>query len=335
MLEAVMRSGVSHSEIASEARVSRLVAEAEHLADVSGDPLIRANVLQYGTAVYLQRGSFRCAAEKGREATAMIEATNGPTGDFIAARQAELVALQYLGRNRYFSRTCRETALIAQNLGDRYAMASLRSMSHIERLFADDVPGAHREVDALSRDWPHGGFMVQHLVLGLGRARICLYAGEPRAALETMTQFWPKIEGSPFLRHALIRSDALEWYGRAAAATYVYEGDLRCRRTALSLAARLERGPFGYLAGTANVMRAAIAKRDGALDAALRSLRAARQVFAEQDMQRDAAVVDFCLASAVEGRVSTELRERALRFFEQEEFCNPLSVVRTFGAGFL
>src|SRR4051812_13070206 len=106
-----------------------------------------------------------------------------------------------------------------------------------------DAAGARRALSDAIEPWSHCGFHTQHFYDLLSQAQIDLYLGDGPAACRRITDHWPALVRSLYLRVQLYQIAALDARARSALAASAISGAAseQLLRAAERDARRLER----------------------------------------------------------------------------------------------
>ena len=240
-------------------------------------------------------------------------------------------SLFYLGRLSEL-RACALERLADAKARDNHLAANAASTAFGTAgwLVADDLEGAHREVDEAERRWPTESFQLQHYWLLLARGFIGLYGGQAQAGHRYVAQRWPGLRRSQILQMQVSRQQLLQMRAALALAAACELGPGRAadglRREARGLAKKLAKVPVKGSAPLASLLFAALEpdRRQHHLEAAIAGFDAC-------DMAAYAAAARARLAGLVEDGAA--LRAEADAFFEKEGVARPERFVAMLAPG--
>ncbi len=228
---------------------------------------------------------WQAAAEGAEKAHAIMRDKCAGVGrEMSMADQVLVVARIWLGELRELRAFIADRIRQADAIEDHYAAASLRvGILNLPLLVAGDVRAARTEVERGIEVWPSSSYYWQHYLGLVARAHIDLYAGDARAAHDSVADEWPRLERAMILRVGFARIMLQFLRGRTALAAARGESSPMARaallRTADRAARALDKEPVPHTAGFARVLRAGAAAIDGRVADVHKHLEAALAVF--------------------------------------------------------
>jgi eukaryotic-like serine/threonine-protein kinase len=302
-------------------RTQRLQEQIAELTQTSEDRIVMAwGLASKGAATYFEGRFLRAAellAEADRFAREQVRSEMWIRGN---CQTFLLWAHAYRGNWAEVLTSLPDYVRDAEDRGDRLTAANLRmAQSTVAWLVRDDPEGAEREIDAAMDGWPRARFCTQHWYELTARVSIDLYSGDGAAALRRCEEARPALRRAMFLGIELVRVELAYAHGRAALACLAaVTGDARAgRATAEREAQALEREPSDMSRSLARLLRAALAFREGRIEAALRALTESEKGFTECGLQ------DYAMAArrrrgemlrSDEGAALIEEADRSFRF---------------------
>ena len=122
------------------------------------------------------------------------------------------------------------------------------------------------------RLWPDGEFHVQHFTRLAGMVQVYLYLGQSGSAWRILTETWPALSGSCYMRIEAIRIFMIHLRGRAAVARAIEKNSNHFLAIAARDALRLRRARAAWARPLALGLEASIATVYGDRDRALSML---------------------------------------------------------------
>lgn len=285
---------LSTAGVSARSEVERLLVEAQRLAERTGDPHALGLVPGVrGSALFLQ-GRFREAvAASDRSDEIFRERCTNVPWERATVRTFAAWGLWFLGDLDALGQRLPAYLREAEERGDRYFATNLRSaFTNSDWILRGHPAEARRLAEESIGGWSREGYHLQHFYDLIARAHLELYAGDGAAAHRYLTERWAALERSLTLRIQLVR--VFMEHLRAHAALAAARGLPASRaRDLLRQAARSarwiegERLPWGD--PLAAVIRAALARGAGELEAAARHLGAAVRGFEAADLSLFAA----------------------------------------------
>jgi eukaryotic-like serine/threonine-protein kinase len=210
-------------------RSAAILKDAAGLAERLGDPKLRG-LVAFGAAVSAyEGGDWRRAREMAERAERLyLDYCSGVTLELATNRHFLLLALLQLGELAEMAVRAPAYTQDAEARGDRFTSTSFRNgCMNITWLVRDDVAGARRAVETAMKPWRQREFLLQHYEGLYAAATIDLYAGEPAAAWEQITEAWPRLASAQLLRVQQLHLEVLYLRGRTALAIAASEPQRR------------------------------------------------------------------------------------------------------------
>lgn len=319
-------------------RTSRLLAEAQSLADRSGHPhSLGMAALSTGIAEFTM-GRWQSARERLEHAEDILRSRcTGVAWELDTGHAFELWARIYAGDFTSMSRRSASLMKEAVERGDRNALTTLGVfMVPHTRLAADDADGAAAAVDEYLTIWGMEGYHLQHLTGLMSLTYIDLYRGHGPRALERLQSKQRWFRAGFYNTIQVLRVFNASLLGRAALmASHGAKDRSRLLALAASAARKLESERVEWVQPLASTLRAGLAHAGGDTDAAVRLLLDAADAFDRVPMEGYAAAARWRAASLVDGSApSGEPRRRAEVWMEREHIHNPerMTAMLAFGA---
>jgi hypothetical protein len=264
------------------------MAYADALARELGEPYVLGlNDLACGVAEYLA-GRWRAALERlERAETILRDRCTGVAWDLDTCHLYRLRTRYLLGDVAHMCDRVPRLVDEAQERGDRLGTTLLRARIVNMALLVADAPDAAREAcrEGIA-SWSQRGFHQEHYFEWAGQTEIDLYEGLGAAAVERVNGRWRALQGSLITRVQVVRVQAVDLRGRAAAALAAADPATRARllpgveRDARTLDAE----GIGLASAFAHRLRASAAVVGGDVEAALAELASAERAFGDLDM---------------------------------------------------
>jgi hypothetical protein len=171
------------------------LARADAIAERTGRSDAVALALFTRALVYHVAGRFRAAASLFEHAQPLLRAEPSGMHWEISTSQAYMLTdLAFCGE---LAKLCElQPAYLrdAIDRGDLHAAFNLRTGHRaLPHLVRDDPDRVHADVREAMRAWSTGGYHMKHLDANIATVNAQLYAGEGRAAYETMRASWPRL----------------------------------------------------------------------------------------------------------------------------------------------
>lgn len=229
----------------------------------------------------------------------------------------------------------------ARGRGDLYGEVLLRlQCSWFVALAQDQVAEAEAELSAITEEWSKDRFLLQHAWRMVNVVEIALYKGDHEAALREISDTWPKLERSLFLRTASMRVRAHNAIGRvalAAADAALDSKDDRSAKTHLDVAARSARIVAGVqwslAKGLSLLLDAGVEARRGDRAAASALYDGAAAELEEKGARLYAIASRARYGELLGGTKGDDLVKRSFEELAAERIARPEKMVRVFAPG--
>jgi serine/threonine protein kinase len=321
----------------AQKRTARLLKAAETLAQRLNHPHAQGLVtLAAGITAYME-GRWHSGLELCDHAEAVFRARcTGVAWELDTAHSFSLWSLFFLGEVAEITRRLPTLLQEARERGDLYAATNLGTfVGHVTWLADDDPEGAQRDLGAVMERWSRQGFHVQHLTGLMGQLQIDLYRGAGPAAWERITNAWPALARSLFLRVQVVR--IFMWHLRARSALAAAGQAARPEplwRAALDDARRIERERMAWARPLAQLIRAGVAAGRGDRAAVLALLRDAEAGCRVAAMGLFAAAAGYRYGQLLEGDGVGAGIAQASGWMEAQGIRNPARMAALYAPGF-
>lgn len=204
---ALAMEGGYASSTGAAARATRLLREAERLADRPGSRATLGLVRAISAVAALHDGQFEDAEKFAVEAETILAGEQGLSAwPLNIARVYHISALIDEGKIVELCRVSRRFLDDALDRGNLFAATMFRTgWSVLLWLAADDLVGARAALAAASAQCPAGVFYIPHYNCLLARGLIDLHAGADDDAYRHIAEVWPAVERSLVLRIRSVR----------------------------------------------------------------------------------------------------------------------------------
>jgi hypothetical protein len=276
--------------------ILRMVEDIGHQLD---DQYVHAHAgLGRGISSFLQ-GRWRACVETCQSTEALLrDRCMGVFWEIASMQLFALWGLYYLGELAELARRLPACLQEAEERGDLYEVASLRSANtNVAWLCRDQPAVARAQVEAAEREWTHAGYHLQHWFFAFAHAQIDLYEGRPEPAYERACTSFVGLGKSFLLRIEHTRVEALLLRGRCALACGNIGG-------AEADARRIARRGLVWAAPAAALLRAGAAAQRGDRSRAATLLGEAAEGFERAEMAGFAAVARHRLGELTGGDVA-------------------------------
>jgi eukaryotic-like serine/threonine-protein kinase len=321
----------------AQRRTARLLEAAEALARRLNHPhAIGMAILSRGIAGYME-GRWQSGRVYSEQAeTIFRDRCTGVAWELDTSHSFALWSLFFLGEVAELVRRLPALLKEARERGDLYAATNLGTfVGHLTWLAADDPDGARNDLREVMQNWSHQGFHVQHLTGLMGRLQIDLYRGDGPAAWKCITEEWPGLKRSLFLRVQVVRAFMTHLRARSALAMAVHSKRPNAmHRLALHDARALERERMPYARAMAQLVRAGVAAARGRKAQALALASAAAAGFEAADMGLFAAAARRRQGELTGGPDGQELIRRADAWMAGQEIKNADRMAQLHAPGF-
>jgi len=270
---------------AGAARASRLLAEADHIAENLRDPYARGVTLLMDGVIGHLIGEFGRSRERLEAAEKVLtQQCAGAVWELDTVRQFLMEDLYYLGDLVSFQRLVSTGLRQATDRGSLYAATNFRTgLANFVWLMRDDPARSRRETDEAIQRWSRRGFHVQHWYNLIAMVQTELYLGQGATAYGLIRDRWPELRRSGVFHIQHTRIAALHLRARAALAAAQQSSQrerARYLNAARRLVANLRRQPDAWAGALALLAGSGLAAVEGdaeatkaALVAAVRSLQ--------------------------------------------------------------
>lgn len=288
-----------------QARAERILLQAETLAAGSDDPYARGfTTLSKAICCFLV-GNWARAREFARVAERVFEIRPaGAMWELASARTFGLWSKFYLGDIAAMRLHVSDFIQEAETRGDRYASTLHRTGLVAMIWLASDEPGeARHHVLEAETGWSRSTFDFQRYLNTLGHCLIDLYEGAPELAYRRITEIWPQLRRSLYLRVQNLRFEALYLRGIAAIGAAAAAGDpSTLLRDAEHCARRIERERAGWAQALAFILLGGVSELRGATPVAIDHWQAAEAAARAHGMALFASAAAFRGALSIGGQ---------------------------------
>lgn len=250
----------------SQRRTAKLLAMTESVAKQMREPYAKAAVsLAKGVAAAFA-GNWPAGLAHSDEADQVFqEHCTGVSWEQGTAHRFALWSLMYVGEVAEMARRLPRLLKAAHERDDCYAEMNLSLvLRSFIRLAANEPERARQELDEVMKKWPSHSYHVQHMNRLIDEVQIDLYLGDGTTALRRLTEQWPSLVQSHFLRIQQVYIIMLHLRTRGAlAAAVVTASPNSLLRVAEKDARRLEREGLPWSSALARLVRAGIAALRG------------------------------------------------------------------------
>jgi eukaryotic-like serine/threonine-protein kinase len=323
-------------------RVPRLLNLAIQTAKSSNNPHALGIATFSAAMQSWEKGDFLEAFQLCERAEDIyVHACKGVAWERETAQIYALASLAWMGRLKEFSERLPPLLAEAKKRGDRYAVAGLIlvTRSWLAHLANDDADMADREIATAIRDWPSGGYHLQHFFALLGRFEVAIYRGNPECGAEIVRNEWKAIRRSLLLTNPAGRFFAAHLHACSflAAASVVYcapriRDDLLRKATREIDCLRAQQMLPG--AAMADLLSAGSAVIKGHVDSAVKLYRSAERGFESAHLLLYAAVALRRCGELVAGEEGQTLIATADTRMQSVGVKNPVRLVATLAPGF-
>jgi serine/threonine protein kinase len=318
-------------------RTARLLDEAESLAQRIDHPHARGLVtLCKGIAGYME-GRWKDGRTFSDQAEAIFrDQCTGVTWELDTAHSFSNWSIFFLGDVAELIRRLPILRKEALERGDLYAATNLGTfVGYLPWLAADDPAGARRDLSDVIRQWSQRGFHVQHLTGLMATVQIHLYEGNGEAALAHLTEQWPTLRRSMFLRVQTVRTFMRSLRARGALLAAARAADPRpLLRAAERDAARIDAERMNWSQPIAQLIRAGVGTFRGNILEAAERLDTTVAAFDAADMGLFAAAARRRLGELVGGDRGKNLIETANAWLNGQGIQNTKNMTTLHAPGF-
>ncbi len=274
---------------AGAARASRLLAEADSIADKLGHPYARGVTLLMDGLIGHLTGEFGRSRERLEAAEKVLtQQCAGAVWELDTARQFLMEDLYYLGDLVSFQRLISTGLRQATDRGSLYAATNFRTgLANFVWLMRDDPARSRRETDDAIQRWSRRGFHVQHWYNLMAMAQTELYLGQGPKAYDLIRDRWPELRRSGVFHIQHTRIAALHLRARAALAAAQQSSHKQRARyltAARGLIATLRRQPDAWAGALALLAGSGLAALEGDGEATKETLVAAVRALQQNNL---------------------------------------------------
>jgi hypothetical protein len=276
-------------------RTNKLMQIAWQLAERVNNPhTIAQATLAAGVAAGFL-GEWRKARELTDRAEKILrENCIGVTWELVTAQRSSLTFLLFLGEAREMAYRLPLLLKEAQERGDRYAAANLRTRFAANGCWLNDEPEKARlDIKEVMAHWPQQQFYVQHYWQLIGETEIELYCGNGEAAYQGVLDRWRALKKSLLMYVQFAHLESLHLRARSALAAAAMAKENSRAQELLNIAerdaAKIEREKMAWNYGLIGLIRAAICAQRGNQEKALEQLLTAERALQAADMALYAA----------------------------------------------
>jgi hypothetical protein len=244
---------------------SKLVERARELAEQVDTPYSHSFYeLMAGVRDYMAGRWVKAFALMDQAERVLRERCAGVNWEITSAQRFSLGCLYYLGDVPELTRRVHALLRRAEERGNLYAGADLRTRFTFIWLAADDPARAEREIEEALSKWSHGGFHLQHFNSLMALGQKDLYTGEVERAEARMKAQMPALKGSLLLRIQGLRVELANLQGRLALALATKAASPEASfRAAERAAAALEKERADWATPLGSLLRASVAAGRG------------------------------------------------------------------------
>jgi eukaryotic-like serine/threonine-protein kinase len=223
----------------------------------------------------------------------------GAMWELASARTFGLWSHFYLGDFAQLAERVSDFIQEAETRGDRYAATLHRTGLVTMVWLANDEPQfARRQVMAAETGWSRTIFDFQRYLNTLGHCLVDHYVGAPELAHRRMTEIWPRLRVSQYLRIQNLRFEALYLRGIFALAAATNGDAPQLLNDAMYCAKRILREDVAWSNALGNLLSGGICEARGQTEEAAQHWRLAEQQAARHDMTLFAAAAAYRLEVA-------------------------------------
>jgi serine/threonine protein kinase/tetratricopeptide (TPR) repeat protein len=330
----------THAAMAGEGskkRSARLLEAADALAGRIDNPhALGMATMGRGVAAYFH-GAWKEARAVCDQATDIFRnRCTGVTWELDTASAFAFWSLWFQGELAELIRRFPILVKEAHERGDRLAEANYTTFGGPFVWLAADQPDGAREALANAMgEWSKQEFHVQHFTTLTARTQIELYRGNGPAALQHMNEQWPGMAGSMLLHVECVRIFLVHLRARCALAAAATSKDAASLlRQVAKDAHRLEKEKPPWSRPLPQILRAALAFRDGDKIKAANMLGAAAAALDGADMKLFAATARRRQGQLLGGENGRTLLTLADTFMTGQKIQNPERMTELFVPGF-
>ena len=311
-------------------RAEALIEVARGIVARHDDPNLKgAFLLTEAGVAYVQAEWKECIRLLDEAEYTYVNHTRGTYFHVAQVRSLQLYTLWSMGEFRDLSTRCAPFLEEAEQVGDLFFSANIRTFSLPLAYLAADRPGtASDSVVSGLRAWPAPGYQLQNAMAALILAWIAFYEGKAGRNLDFVEEQWRLIRANHIDSFDNMRATTLDFRCRTALAAANRHNKTSPQRTkALKIARECSRildrqtNPWGR--ASARVAQAALQEFEGNVAAAAETFLAAAIVFEEIDMMGYAWSARRRAGQMIGGEEGRNLVEAADRWFESQSILRP------------
>ena len=323
---------------AGAARASRLLAEADSIADKLGDPYARGVTLLMDGLIGHLTGEFGRSRERLEAAEKVLtQQCAGAVWELDTARQFLMEDLYYLGDLVSFQRLISTGLRQATDRGSLYAATNFRTgLANFVWLMRDDPARSRRENDEAIQRWSRRGFHVQHWYNLMAMAQTELYLGQGPKAYDLIRDRWPELRRSGVFHIQHTRIAALHLRARAALAAAQQSSNKQRARyltAARRLIATLRRQPDAWAGALALLAGSGLAALEGDGEATKETLVAAVRALQQNNMRLLAHAARIAGRTYLADGPSDPTLDDAKTWMAEKGIINPTAISRVLAPG--
>ena len=311
-------------------RAEALIEIAREIVARHDDPNLKgAFLLTEAGVAYVQAKWKECIRLLDEAEDTYINHTRGTYFHVAQVRSLQLYTLWSLGEFLELSARCDPFLEEAEQVGDLFFSANIRTFSRPLAYLAADRPGtASDSVLSGLRAWPAPGYQLQNAMAALILAWIAFYEGKAGRNLDFVEEQWRLIRANHIDSFDNMRATTLDFRCRTAlAAANRHNKTSPQRMNALKIARECSRildrqtNPWGR--ASARVAQAALQQFEGNVDAASETFVATAKLFEDIDMMGYAWSARRRAGQMIGGDEGRNLVEAADRWFESQSILRP------------
>lgn len=314
------------------AKAERLLQVAAPLADRADDHA-RGFVAQNRGFLEYFKGHYReSLAAFDRASEIFRSRCSGVNWEVSTSQMFSNWSLVYLGDWQELARRGPQLMLEARRSGNLYRVDGLTMSYRVSAgLLEDQVERTREEMTEAARQWTPAGFQIQQFLRLYMTGLVDLYAGDGRAAYDRLVSQQSALRSSLLLQVEDVRYRIATLRGYSAVAA----GGTGEHRDAARAASKVLRKINSVGAkGVADVVAAALARREGKLEQAAALLAKAAADFDRAEMALFAAASRWRHGELVGGEAGRAAVEDTRNGLISRGFAAPERVVRLFAPGF-
>jgi serine/threonine protein kinase len=309
---------------------------AEAVARKVGHPhAIGLATMTAGAAAFCL-GQWKKAAELSERAEEILrDQCTGVAWELTNAQNFFLGSLLFLGEMGKISNRMPGLVAAAEERGNLYCLAEMKTRTNVAWLVADEPDEARRQVLQAMQQWSRKGFFLQHYNAVYALSQVDLYGGDADRAFERITSKWPELARTLLLRVQVLRVEARHLHARSALMRAARRKEIKpSLKIAERLADQIEREKMAWSEPMATAVRAGVAAVRGDELSAVTLLTAAAEKFHKADMRLYAAAAERCLGGMIGGERGRQLVDESTDWMKNQKIKNPDCVTRMLVPGF-